>query len=84
MSQIYSPDATGLTTLMLFFWAGASVKRVPGETFESPSGYPATVLIGLKGSRFQRCLIDDVGVNATSVHKSAFHGYFFLMRRLVP
>jgi hypothetical protein len=48
MSQIYSLDATGLTTLMLFFWAGASVKRVPGETLESPSGYPAAVLFCLK------------------------------------
>jgi hypothetical protein len=50
MSQIYSLDATGLTTLMLFLWAGASVKRVPGETCESPSGYPATVFFSLKAS----------------------------------
>jgi len=84
MSQIYSPDATGLTTLMLFFWTGASIKRVPGETFESPSGYPATVFLGLKAARFPRCLIDDVGVNATSVHKSEFRWHFFLKSCLVP
>jgi hypothetical protein len=62
---------------MLFFWVGASVKRVPGETFESPSGYPATVLVCLKVPHFQRCLIDDVGVNATSVHKPEFCFGFF-------
>jgi hypothetical protein len=37
MSQIHSPDATGLTTSMLFL-ERASV-RVSEETFESPSGY---------------------------------------------
>jgi hypothetical protein len=78
MSQIYSPDAAELTTSMLFFWVGASIKRVPGETFESPSGYPATVFLGLKAARFPRCLIDDVGNNATSVHKSELHRCFFL------
>lgn len=41
------------------------------------SGNPATVFIGLKASTSSGALIDDTGVNATSVHKSEFCCCFF-------
>jgi hypothetical protein len=78
MSQIQCPDATVLTTLALFFWDLASVKRVPGETFESPSGNPATVFICLKAPASSGALIGHMGVNATSVLKPEIRGGFFL------
>jgi hypothetical protein len=83
MSQIHCPNATGFTTLALFFWVLASVKRVPGETFESPSGNPAAVFICLKASTSSGALIDDVGVNATSVHKPENCSCFFLGARFL-
>ncbi|WP_185076637.1 hypothetical protein [Pseudomonas frederiksbergensis] len=81
MSQIHCPNATGLTTLALFFWDLASVKRVPGETFESPSGNPAAVFICLKAPTSRGALTGDMGVNATSVLKKEFCGRFFLKAR---
>jgi hypothetical protein len=45
MSQIYNLDASGQTTSALFFKALASLKRVPGETSETPSGNPAAVFL---------------------------------------
>jgi hypothetical protein len=78
MSQILSLDASGLATLVLFSKACASVKRVPGETFESPLGNPATVFICLGASTSSGGFQGDVGVNATSVHKPEFCSCFFL------
>jgi hypothetical protein len=63
---------------MLFSKACASVKRVPGETFESPSGNPAAVFICLEASTSSGGFQGDVGVNATSVHKLQMCSCFFL------
>jgi hypothetical protein len=78
MSQIYCLDASGLATLTLFSKACASLKRVPGETFESPLGNPAAVFIGLEASTSSGGFQSYVGVNATSVHKPEFCSCFFL------
>lgn len=43
-------------------------------------GFRAAILMGLKGSTSSGRLIDDVGMNATSVHKSAFYLRFFMKR----
>jgi hypothetical protein len=83
MSQIYSLDASGMTTSALFSKTRTSVKRVPGETFESPSGNPAAVFICLEASTSSGGDQGDMGVNATSVHKSEFCCHFFLTACLV-
>jgi hypothetical protein len=54
-------------------------KESLGKTLESPSGNPATVLMGLKASTSSGALIVHMGTNATSVHKPHFCcGYFSL------
>ncbi|MHC8357827.1 hypothetical protein ACYZTL_22025 [Pseudomonas sp. LB3P81] len=77
MSQIYSPNAIGMTASALFSKERASVKRVLGETIESPSGNPATVFIALRLPLPADVSEGDVSVNATSVHKSEFRWFFF-------